>query len=1386
MLHNTNLQANIQRAGKNRVLMAIGFLALLVLLLLEMTNHFGHREALLSRHAKALLERHVLQIESSLLTLHQTIPLWCNTLSHTGSTNAMTAPPGVALLPRGTSSPSTSSLPVDALRSAWNHQHSATIIDSTLYQMGLCDPLDVDADIVVTQYNAAIIFNAIPDHEMPSIHARLINRETGQVLLMERDSTLQQDTDAGDPGDMTTSTPDKAPHYQASISGTPMAIQVHISDAYSEQQWLNHFKAPLGLVLVFISVMFVFWRRIKNIETTALNSDLARSDIETRSSLVLNAISDCLICTDCDGHIVTVNRNARDLLTANSSFRREGDTLSDLWLDDNALWNQDVQPDKPTPQYASHYLSATLNNGTILLEQQYQPTFRDGAYSGGVWLLRDITESLATRRASERNRRRYETLFAAAGVGHCVIDASCFLGDLDSLVLTTINQEILNITGASSEAQLHNHYHQLFVDDGESLIHMISRCLSQPDHSDRDAEMTISRFDGTQRDVSVHFGNAGYANILVSMIDITENKRATRRIQEQEAYWRAVMASMPVIVHIARIDDDGHPLVQYRNRSASEYLGYSKRSPDTDQDWLQYGNDVFRRETHSILHQLKTMPPGQTVGNTGTFFRRDGEQRFMQFEYTPLGFDNATGTVTSYIGIARDVTSDAAHKQQMIESNNRYRLLADNMTDIVWATNTHLTFTFVSPSVQTVLGYTPDEIKQGKGGDIFSRHAIAPLLRQLQQHIDLAQKAENDAPTLLLQRDITATAKNGQRYELDLHVSPIRDKQGNLQGLLGVCRNVTDTRQNERELKQAATVFGNSNEAILITDHHLRIIKANESFYSLTGLSPHDVLMKTPISFLAEGNLDHIRFQDISDTLRSEGYWQGEINYRCANDRIRNGWVGVSLIREQRERDQTFTIIMSDLTERRVIEEDIHRLAYYDALTGLPNRSQLRERLDIMVKQAHIAGGSGALLFIDLDRFKPINDSFGHPAGDQVLRDVAQRLRRCVKAKDLVCRMGGDEFTAALNFSGDPGIAPVNAQRVAHRILRQLSLPYQLDQRAVHISASIGIALYPSDGNSETELLKNADMAMYHAKSAGRNNVQFFDDKMRQKAIYMLELENDLHQAMSNQQLSLSYQPQFQSTTRQAHSVEALIRWHHPTRGHVDPGIFVSILEETGLIIPVGRWVLHKACHQLAIWQQQGIGFKQIAVNVSSAQFADPDFVRDVRETIIDAGILPSQLELELTESLLMKDDNYGMTTLKELRELGVRIAIDDFGTGYSSLKYLSQLPVDMLKIDQAFIQKLPTKDSVALVRTIITLAKNMDLEVIAEGVENCEQLNFLTDEGCHKVQGYLMSKPLTSDGILASRGEFTFCCKREESYPAFQTMAPEHSASSVPPETTA
>ncbi len=436
--------------------------------------------------------------------------------------------------------------------------------------------------------------------------------------------------------------------------------------------------------------------------------------------------------------------------------------------------------------------------------------------------------------------------------------------------------------------------------------------------------------------------------------------------------------------------------------------------------------------------------------------------------------------------------------------------------------------------------------------------------------------------------------------------------------------------------------------------------------------------------------------------------------------------------------------------ERRRSEAEIKKLAYYDILTGLPNRVLFTDRLKQAIVMAERDRRDTALLFLDLDRFKNVNDSIGHAYGDRLLKITADRIQHCLRSSDTVARIGGDEFVVILPLiSGADDVS-----KVASKILESLNKPVRLEEHEIYSSASIGISVFPDDGSTVDDLLKNADIALYQAKERGRNNFQFFSKEMNVQALTRQLLESSMRQAIARNEFYLVYQPQFDIGNRALVGLEALIRWQHPQKGNIYPLHFIAIAEETGMIIPIGEWVLRTACHQARSWHDEGYPFLRVAVNISARQFKQDNFVSLVKSILDESGLPPGYLELELTESTIMERADKNVQTLLELKKLGVTLAIDDFGTGYSSLSYLKHFPIDRLKIDRSFLRDLALgSDDAAIAEAIIVMAHSLNLDVVAEGVELEEQLDFLHSHKCDTLQGFLMSHPLSVNDVSVLLG---------------------------------
>ena len=556
-------------------------------------------------------------------------------------------------------------------------------------------------------------------------------------------------------------------------------------------------------------------------------------------------------------------------------------------------------------------------------------------------------------------------------------------------------------------------------------------------------------------------------------------------------------------------------------------------------------------------------------------------------------------------------------------------------------------------------------------------------------------------------------------------------------------RQATDVR-----VRHQASLLDKAQDAIVERDLQHRIIYWNQGAERLYGWSASQAMGRAANELMYE---DSITFERATTAVLTKGEWSGEISQRHVQGQaidVQGRW---TLVQDDQGRPESILEINTDIGQRKAKDREIQRLAFYDTLTGLPNRMLLLDRMQQALGTAQRQHQGGALLFIDLDNFKTLNDTLGHDKGDLLLQEVAQRLNGCVRSVDTVARLGGDEFVVMLEaLSPDPETLAVEARSVGEKVLSRLSQPYALAGYHYRSTPSIGIAPFRGTENSVLELLKQADLAMYQSKSAGRNTLRFFDPHMQAVVTARADLESDLRAALAQDQYLLHYQPQ---VGRGGHyvGVEALVRWHHPVRGLVAPMEFIPLAEETGLILTLGRWVLHSACKQLAQWQSDPLlSHLTMAVNVSSQQFHHASFVDDVARALAVNDAPPHLLKLELTESLMVEDMDITITTMTTLRSLGVRFSLDDFGTGYSSLSYLKRMPLDQIKIDQSFVRDVFTDpNDEAIVNTIIALSRSLGLEVIAEGVETTEQHELLVKAGCPVFQGYLFSKPMPASTLI-------------------------------------
>jgi len=574
------------------------------------------------------------------------------------------------------------------------------------------------------------------------------------------------------------------------------------------------------------------------------------------------------------------------------------------------------------------------------------------------------------------------------------------------------------------------------------------------------------------------------------------------------------------------------------------------------------------------------------------------------------------------------------------------------------------------------------------------------------------------------------------------------------QPMLGIYANRMaqeyDRKITSDELRLAASVFNESVEAIMIADADAIILRINPAFSRITGYSAEESVGQNPRLLRSEHHGKEF-YQEFWHALLQEGSWQGEIWNRRKNGDVFPAWQTITTVHDSEGRVARYISIFSDITDKKLSEERIFHLAHFDVVTGLPNRAAFQDQLERAIVHAERLDSQLSLLFLDLDHFKLINDTSGHPAGDELLRRVAARIQSLVREDDVVARLGGDEFTLLLADMDNDRDAAV----VCEKILADLSRPFSLGQDEVVLTCSIGVSRFPQDGTDSATLLKNADAAMYQAKAQGRNNFQFYTAEINARTQQRLTMESAMRRALEQGEFLLHYQPQVNISSGHIIGVEALVRWQHPQQGLISPATFIPVAEDSGLIVPLGEWVMFEACRQHQQWIDERLPLMRMAVNLSARQFSNQQLVGTVARVIQQTGINPEYLELELTESIIMENVEDTVAILHELRDMGVYLSIDDFGTGYSSMAYLKRFPIDKLKIDQSFIRDLAQDlDDAAIVSATIAMAHSLNLTVIAEGVESKQQLRFLQSHGCEEMQGFYFSRPLPAEDISRLFGQ--------------------------------
>ncbi|MDQ2068724.1 sensor domain-containing protein [Natronospira bacteriovora] len=595
-----------------------------------------------------------------------------------------------------------------------------------------------------------------------------------------------------------------------------------------------------------------------------------------------------------------------------------------------------------------------------------------------------------------------------------------------------------------------------------------------------------------------------------------------------------------------------------------------------------------------------------------------------------------------------------------------------------------------------------------------------------------------------IQSDSVRRRKDGSLVEVSILGAPIHIDEDQI-GVYGIYRDVTDQRRAENQYRLAAAALENTAEGVMILDQDRKVVSVNKAFTRITGYSRQEVLGRPMPLRSVESNGEPLG-DAVWNALKADGHWQGEVWNRRKCGEAYPELLSLSTVKDAEGELTHYVCIFNDITQNKEYEKRLEYLAHHDALTGLPNRARFEEECQHAIARASRRGDFAGILFLDLDQFKMVNDSLGHPVGDRLIVAVAERLAHLLRSSDIVARFGGDEFAVLVeDIEGPDDLAGI-----AGKILASLAEPIEVSGHELITSCSIGVSCYPQDGDSPATLLRNADTAMYRAKEKGRNSYQFFAADMNARAYEELLMSKALRDALNERQFVLHYQPSVSLQDYRITGVEALVRWVHPEQGLIPPSAFVPLAERNGLIGELGQWVFSEACRQAAEWRSMGLPPLRVAVNVSARQFNRRRLVAELSEVIAKSGMVAADLHLEITESMMMENPKRALTTLREVAEMGIDIAVDDFGTGHSSLSYLKDFPIHFLKIDRSFVMGLPEdEDALAIVRAIVAMAHNLNLKVIAEGVETAAQRDLLAAIGCDEAQGYFFSRPRRADDVI-------------------------------------
>ncbi len=996
----------------------------------------------------------------------------------------------------------------------------------------------------------------------------------------------------------------------------------------------------------------------------------------------------------------------------------------DAWTDPE-FWSTHVHPEDR--DWALEFCQQTTERG-----EDHEFEYRMIAADGRVVWLRDSVQvisgaagpsklqgfmfDITARKSAEESSTSRERLLHAV-----VTNAPIVLWSVDREGIFTLSDgKGLEALGLRPGEVVGRSVFEVYADVPEVLAHVRAALSGETVYTEVTANGRV--FDSYYSPLLDAQG--GVVGVIGLATDVSERKQVEAALRESEAKYRSIFDNAQVGLWRTRLSDGR--LVECNDRLA-QMFGYRDRAEAKEQYRAarHYADAETRSQMLALVHAH-----GEITNFEPRMLRKDGSVIWVRYSAKL----NAEGDYLE--GVATDITDEKKAIESLRASEKELSTILDSMQDTYYRTDKEGRLIRVSLSGEGLLGYRRDEFIGRPLVDLYVDPAArGTFLNLLEEHGGQLRSHET-----------ALRHKNGSVVWVSTNAQFYFDEQGNIAGVEGTTRDITGRRDAEVWMRKLSSALEQTADAVMVTDRDGIVEYVNGAFTVVTGYSGEEAIGRNP-RLLKSDSHEPAFYRRLWRTILSGDVFQDVFINKRKDGSL---YYEEKTITPLKTGDGEITHFIStgkDISDRMQAQERLQYLAHHDVLTELPNRALFTDRLEHALARSRLAELQVAVLFLDMDRFKMINDTLGHDVGDHVLRDLARRLRGCVREGDTVARLGGDEFAVIIEDVVD--VHPVES--VARKILEMLTQPFYWQDRELFITTSIGISLFPEDGDDPKALLKNADIAMYRAKDQGRNTYRFYAAAMGAQALERLSMETSLRHALERDEFVLHYQPQVDMATGRAVGVEALLRWQHPEFGLISPGDFIPILEETGLIVPVGEWVLRAACRQVRAWQQNAHPQLTLAVNLSSKQITAPGFARTVNQVLVQTGMQPERLELEITESMLVEHSTDTVGCLRELVSMGLRLAIDDFGTGYSSLSYIKRFSIDTLKIDRAFVVDVTVdEDDAAIVQAIVAMARRLNIQVVAEGVETEAQCAFLRAHDCNLVQGYLFGRPVPAEQFFA------------------------------------